>query len=372
MKAILYLEDGRRFEGESFGAQGTMVAEVVFNTSMTGYQEVLTDPSYRGQMVVMTCPHIGNTGVNDEDGESDVRAAEGMIVREYCPEPSNWRTVQPLHEVMEAKGIAGIHRIDTRALTRHIRKKGAMMGVVSTECFDSAVLAAKLDAHPGMSAVDWVGQVSCAVPEPWAEAAGGQWYHEPIRPLGEGYHIAALDFGIKHNILRLMTALGFRVTRLPAQTPAEAILEMAPDGVFLSNGPGDPQAVPYAAETVRKLAQDIPIFGICLGHQILSLAFGVQTYKLKFGHHGGNHPVRFLETGHVEITAQNHNYAVDGAAVQKAGFELTHVNLNDGTVEGMRHSELPIFSVQHHPEAAPGPHDSVYLFRRFHEMIRKA
>lgn len=372
MKAILYLEDGRQLYGESFGAQGTTVAEVVFNTGMTGYQEILTDPSYKGQMVVMTCPHIGNTGVNDEDGESVGKVAEGLIVREYCGTPSSWRSVQSLDMVMKERGIPGIHRLDTRALTRHLREQGSMMGVISTETFDPATLANKLLEHPGMSAIDFVGQVTCPSQEHWKIPLDEQWYHEAVEPIGINYHVAAYDFGVKKNILRLLTSFGFKVTRLPADTPAEVVRDLNPDGIFLSNGPGDPRAVPYAVEMVRALSGDYPIFGICLGHQILSLAFDAETYKLKFGHHGSNHPVRFLETGHVEITSQNHNFAVDCASVEKVGFAVTHVNLNDHTVEGMRHKELPIFSVQYHPEAAPGPHDSMYLFRRFNDMIKES
>jgi carbamoyl-phosphate synthase small subunit len=370
-KGVLYLEDGRRFEGESFGAEGTVVAEIVFNTGMTGYQEILTDPSYRGQAVVMTCPHIGNTGMNAEDSESSGHAAEALILRECCERPSNWRSTQPLGHYMKARGIVGIHQIDTRALTRHLRERGAMMGVISTEIFDETVLANRLHEHPALSEMDWVGQVTCKAPQTWKTVATQRWYHESIGPLGVKKRIAALDFGMKANICRLLTSLGFEVVRLPARTSAESIRELNPDGVFLSNGPGDPQAVPYAVETVRQLKEAYPIFGICLGHQLLSLAFGAQTYKLKFGHHGSNHPVRFVETGKVEITAQNHNYAADWKKLEKAGFVITHENLNDGTVEGMRHSELPIFSVQYHPEAAPGPHDSVYLFRQFYELIGK-
>lgn len=369
-KAILYLEDGRRFIGASFGAGGTCVAEVVFNTSMTGYQEILTDPSYSGQMVVMTCPHMGNTGVNEADAESTGRAAEGLIVCEYTDVPSNWRATTSLDQAMKEAGIIGMHRIDTRALTRHLRAHGAMLGVISTEIFDAAELKKRLAAHPGMAAIDWVGQVSCTASSAWTETVDGRWYHTPVVPLPGGYHIAAFDFGIKQNILRLMTGLGFKVTRLPARTTAASVRALKPDGVFLSNGPGDPQALPDIANTVATLADDFPIFGICLGHQLISLAFGAETYKLKYGHHGGNHPVKELSTGRVAITAQNHNYAVRREVIEEAGFAVTHLNLNDGTVEGMQHRTRPIFSVQYHPEAAPGPHDAVPLFQRFHEMIR--
>ena len=368
--ALLALADGRVFRGESLGATGEAHGEVVFNTSMTGYQEILTDPSYRGQMVCLTYPLIGNYGINPEDVESRRPWLAGFIVKEACAFPSSWRSRLPLHDYLREHGIVGIQGIDTRALTRHLRDRGAQEGIISTRETDGARLAERARALPGLSGRDLVTEVSVEAPHGWTE---GPW------DLTRGYasaaparfKVVAFDSGIKQNILRCLAGLGCNVEVMPADTTAAAVRERKPDGIFLSNGPGDPEAVPYLIETVRGLIGKTPIFGICLGNQILGLAFGGRTYKLKFGHHGGNHPVKDLTTGRVEITAQNHGFAVDPRSIEKAGLIETHVNLNDGTSEGMRHRELPIFSVQYHPEASPGPHDAHYLFRRFAELMTK-
>jgi carbamoyl-phosphate synthase small subunit len=368
MKALLALSDGTVFEGTSFGAATDAVGEVVFNTSMTGYQEILTDPSYCGQLVVMTYPEIGNVGVNLEDVESSRPFVEGFIVKEYWPSPSNWRARQPLGEYLAAHGIPGIEGIDTRALVRLLRDKGNVNAVLSTHDLDRERLVRRAREAPSMEGQDLVRKVTCDAPYDWSE---GHWtlekgYERPEAPPRR--LVVAYDFGIKRNILRNLVAAGCRVRVVPASTSAADVLAMNPDGVFLSNGPGDPAAVPYAAENVRQLIGKKPIFGICLGHQILGLALGGRTYKLKFGHHGGNQPVMDLTTSKVEITSQNHGFAVD---VESLGgkAELTHVNLNDQTVEGLAHKELPLFSVQYHPESSPGPHDANYLFRRFVEMM---
>jgi carbamoyl-phosphate synthase small subunit len=368
--ALLALADGRVFRGEALGASGESHGEVVFNTSMTGYQEILTDPSYRGQMVCMTYPLIGNCGVNPEDVESRRPWVNGFIVKEACPFPSSWRSRVPLDDYLREHQIVGIQGIDTRALTRHLRDRGAQEGIISTEELDGARLAERARALPGLVGRDLVTEVSVQAPHGWDQ---GPW------DLTRGYapaptarfKVIAFDSGIKQNILRCLTGLGCEVLVVPADTGAAAVLEQKPDGIFLSNGPGDPEAVPYLIETVRGLIGQAPIFGICLGNQILGLAFGGRTYKLKFGHHGGNHPVKDRLTGRVEITAQNHGFAVDPRSVERFGLEETHVNLNDGTSEGMRHRELPIFSVQYHPEGSPGPHDAHYLFRRFADLMTK-
>ena len=368
--ALLALADGRVFRGEALGAAGEGHGEVVFNTSMTGYQEIITDPSYHGQMVCMTYPLIGNYGINPEDVESRRPWINGFIVKEACPFPSNWRSRIPLDDYLREHRIVGIQGIDTRALTRHLRDHGAQEGIISTEERDGDRLAARARALPGLIGRDLVTEVSVDAPHGWTE---GPWdlARGYTAPATTRFRVVAFDSGIKQNILRCLAGLGCDVLVVPADTGAAAVLERKPDGVFLSNGPGDPEAVPYLVEAVRGLIGRAPIFGICLGNQILGLAFGGSTYKLKFGHHGGNHPVKDLSTGRVEITAQNHGFAVDPRSVEKAGLIETHVNLNDGTSEGMRHRELPIFSVQYHPEASPGPHDAHYLFRRFADLMTK-
>ena len=371
MSAVLALADGTVYEGRGFGAPAEAVGEVVFNTSMTGYQEILTDPSYCGQLVAMTYPEIGNVGVNREDVESSRPYVEGFIVREYWATPSNWRATQSLGDYLQAHGIPGIHGIDTRALVRRLRDQGTMNGVLSTLTLDRDRLVQKAREAPSMEGRDLVGRVTCAAPYDWHE---GKWTLEHgygQAPAPGRYLVVAYDYGIKRNILRNLVQAGCRVRVVPASTPAEAVLAMEPDGIFLSNGPGDPAAVPGAAQIVRGLIGKKLLFGICLGHQILGLALGGTTYKLKFGHHGGNQPVIDLTTGKVEITAQNHGFAVD---VDSLGgkAELTHVNLNDQTVEGLRHRELPLFSVQYHPESSPGPHDANYLFRRFVDLMESA
>jgi carbamoyl-phosphate synthase small subunit len=366
-KAVLALADGAWYEGVSFGAEGETGGEVVFNTSMSGYQEILTDPSYKGQTVTMTYPLIGNYGVNADDVESGRPWADGFIVKEASPYPSNWRSQGSLDSYLKSYNIVGIQGIDTRALTKHLRDFGAQQGIISTIDTDPASLIRKAAARPSMAGQDLARVVSCA--EPY-EAKQTAWdlekgYGESNNPC---LHVVAYDFGIKRNILRILSTLACKVTVVPAATSWREVLELRPDGVLLSNGPGDPEPVTYAVENIKGLLEKVPIFGICLGHQLLGLALGGRTYKLKFGHHGGNQPVMDLSTRKVEITAQNHGFAVDMDTVPGA-VELTHVNLNDNTVEGMRHKELPAFSVQYHPEASPGPRDSRYLFERFVGMM---
>jgi len=371
MKAVLALADGRIFEGKSFGATGESVGEVVFNTAMSGYQEVLTDPSYRGQMVTMTYPQIGNTGINPEDIESRGLFLSGFIVKEYLDCHSNWRATMSLDSYLKENGVVGIQGIDTRALTRHLRDKGAQNGIISTIDTDPQSLVKKARAVPSMAGLDLASGVSCEKPYHWSEKLWDleKGYTESL-PAELKYRVVAYDFGIKYNILRCLVSAGCDVTVVPATFPAEEALAMNPDGIFLSNGPGDPEPMTEVVENIKKLVGKKPIFGICLGHQLLGLALGGRTMKLKFGNHGSNLPVIDLETKRVEITAQNHGFSVD--IVSLAGTCcLGHENLNDQTVEGMKHCELPIFSVQHHPEASPGPHDSHYLFGRFVEMMEK-
>jgi carbamoyl-phosphate synthase small subunit len=371
MKAILALADGRIFEGKSFGATGEASGEVVFNTAMTGYQEVLTDPSYRGQMVTMTYPQIGNTGINPQDIESRGMFLSGFIVKEYQECYSNWRATMSLGSYLQENGVVGIQGIDTRALTRHLRDKGAQNGIISTIDPDHASLISKAMAVPSMTGLNLASGVSCVKPYHWTE---GVWDLEAgypqVDPAGLKYRVVAYDFGIKYNILRCLVDAGCDVTVVPADFSAEQALAMNPDGIFLSNGPGDPEPLLQIQAEIKKFVGKLPIFGICLGHQLLGLALGGTTVKLPFGNHGSNLPVMDMSTRKVEITSQNHGFAVD---LDSLGDDacLGHENLNDQTVEGIHHCSLPIFSVQHHPEASPGPHDSQYLFGRFVEMMEK-
>jgi carbamoyl-phosphate synthase small subunit len=365
-KTLLVLSDGTVFEGKNFGAEGETTGEVVFNTSMTGYQEILSDPSYRGQIVTMTYSQMGNYGINDEDRESlHGPKVEGFVVREYMDFPSNWRSSQSLGQYLKKHKIVGIEGIDTRALTRHLRDYGAQTGIISSVDPDPRSLLEKVKKHPGISAFDLVKDVTTKKKYLWKE---GCWNWCVAERGPAVLRVIVYDFGVKFNILRNLVEAGFDVTVVPARTAAEAVLEMNPDGVILSNGPGDPETVTYGIENARKLMGQKPVFGICLGHQILGLAMGGRTYKLKFGHHGGNHPVKDLDTGRVEITSQNHNYCVDIKSLH-GQVQLTHKNLYDGTEEGMQHVDLPLFSVQHHPEAGPGPNDSAHIFKRFRNMI---
>ncbi|MBD3390681.1 MAG: glutamine-hydrolyzing carbamoyl-phosphate synthase small subunit [Chitinivibrionales bacterium] len=367
MTGIIVLEDGTVFQGMSFGAPGEALGEVVFNTSMAGYQEVLTDPSYASQIVTMTYPLIGNYGVNDYDVESDRIQVEGFVVKEACRYPSNHESAKTLGEYLIENGIVGIEGIDTRALTRHIRLAGAMKAVIWAGEGEPSVdeLVDKARAWAGLVGVDTVKDVTCEKPYAFAGTPGrGDAGDDRL-------HVVAFDYGIKLNILRILRGIGCRISVVPAATGADEVLAMKPDGVFLSNGPGDPAAVAYAVAAIRQLIGKVPIFGICLGHQLLSLALGGKTYKLKFGHHGANHPVRNLATGAIEITSQNHGFCADIDSLRDRGIRMTHLNLNDHTCEGIADLSQRLFSVQYHPEASPGPHDSGYLFGQFVEMMEK-
>lgn len=358
-KAILCLEDGVIFEGQSVTSAGESAGEVVFNTAMSGYQEILTDPSYSGQIVIMTYPLIGNYGVNEEDVESKKVHVKGFVVKEFCRRYSNFRATKGLIQYLEENNIIAIEGVDTRALTRHLRLFGAMKGIISTKDFDEKSLSEKLANTPSMEGADWVKEVTCAEKEVWP--AKGKTIHK----------VAAIDCGIKWNILRILNSLRCEVHLFPAQSTFDEIMSIAPDGLFVSNGPGDPAAVTYVIETLKKFFGVIPIFGICLGHQMLGLALGGKTYKLKFGHHGANHPVKDLLDNRIGITSQNHGFCVDMKSLNSGDVELISLNLNDRTSEGLRHKKYPLVSVQHHPEAAPGPHDARYLFNRFIEMMEE-
>ncbi len=372
MQGLLALEDGRTFTGMGFGAEGVQTGELVFNTSMTGYQEVLTDPSYHRQIVTMTVPHVGNTGINPEDVESERVWVAGFIVRSLSPVVSNWRNQGDLDSYLKANNVIGLSEVSTRVLVRHIRDKGVMRAAVAhgEAAKDPQALVEMARNSPDMSGWNLVDEVTCAEPYHWSERSDPQWYHDghqdPTGPL-----IVAYDMGIKRNILRMLTDRGLRVAVVPAQMSYQDVLAMNPAGVFLSNGPGDPAAVDYAIDNVRGLLGKTPVFGICLGHQILGLALGGTTEKMRFGHRGGNQPVKNLLTGKVEISSHNHGFAVTSDS-DLSGAEITHINLNDHTVEGLRHVELGAFSVQYHPEAAPGPHDSLYLFDEFVERVKNS
>jgi carbamoyl-phosphate synthase small subunit len=376
MIAKLALENGKVFTGVNFGAEGEVAGEVCFNTSLTGYQEIITDPSYAGQLITMTSPHIGNYGVNEDDMEAARPHARGFIVREYFDDHSNFRAESSLGDFLKKYGIVALQGIDTRMLTKMLRSEGALRGVLSTTDLDDASLVAKAQGLPGMTGQDLASTVTCGQTYKWNAVDKTPFalpaVLSPELKAGAPYNVVVFDFGVKYNILRRLASYGCALTVVPASTSAEEVLAMNPDGIFLSNGPGDPDAVKYAVGNLKKLIGKKPIFGICLGHQLLALALGGKTYKLKFGHRGGNHPVKNLATGAIEVTAQNHGFAVDWKSMDESKLTLTHVNLNDATVEGFEHKELPLFCVQYHPEASPGPHDSDYLFKRFITMMSAA
>ena len=370
--AILVLADGTSYQGWSFGATGTAIGEVVFNTGITGYQEVLTDPSYCGQIVIFTYPELGNTGVNPDDDESQGPQVRGAIARNICPRPSNWRSTQSLPDYLNQHSIPAIYGIDTRALTRKIRSTGAMNGAISTEILDPVELLSKVQAAPSMQGLNLVKEVTTSEAYEWSEPTETAWEFSAGTQSSSGEDpltVVAIDFGIKRNILRRLASYGCRVVVVPANTPSEEILKYNPDGIFLSNGPGDPAAVTEGIETARALLEaQKPMFGICMGHQILGLSLGADTFKLKFGHRGLNHPAGLQQR--VEITSQNHGFAITEESLNPE-VEITHLNLNDRTVAGLRHKSLPLFSVQYHPEASPGPHDADYLFENFVQLMRE-
>ena len=398
-RAVLVIEDGRTFQGTSFGAEGEALGEVVFNTSMTGYQEILYDPSYNGQIVTMTYPHIGNTGINPTDVESSKIQVEGFVVREFSAHYSNWRSTGSLNDHLRSSGVVGIEGIDTRALTLHIREKGAMKGIISTVDFNYESLMNKLYKYPGLVGRDLVKNVTTRksyIFKPGTEPESPTDYYVYTLDKPEDlnhwkastgnttdkHYIVAIDCGIKFNILRILSYFNCHLIVVPASYSCAEIMSLNPDGLFISNGPGDPEGVPYVIQTIKDILKqhpDLPIFGICLGHQLLALAFGGKTFKLKFGHRGANHPVMDLRTGKIEITTQNHGFCVAGIQDEDGHWqiedcpdlEVTHLNLNDHTIEGFKHRSRPVFSVQYHPESSPGPHDSWYLFRRFVELVQQ-
>ncbi|KAH7352563.1 hypothetical protein KP509_19G051900 [Ceratopteris richardii] len=368
----LVLEDGSIWKGKSFGAVGTQVAEVVFNTSLTGYQEILTDPSYAGQFVLMTNPHIGNTGVNSGDEESQECHLGGLIIRSLSNCVSNWRAIETLPEYLKRRNVMGIYDVDTRAITRRLREDGSLVGALSTD-------TSKTDEELLHAARTWeivgkdlISGVSCTEPYEWKYRTDDEWEFsaEAGKADTEGFHVVAYDFGVKHNILRRLSSYGCKITVVPSNWPASEVIKLNPDGVLFSNGPGDPSAVPYAVDTVKEVTGKIPVFGICMGHQLLGQALGGSTFKMKFGHHGGNHPVRHIQTGRVEISSQNHNYAVDSASLPE-GVEVTHINLNDGSCAGISYPAMKAMSLQYHPESSPGPHDADPAFQRFIEMMKE-
>ena len=371
--AIFVLADGTTYRGWSFGATGTKIGEVVFNTGMTGYQEVLTDPSYCGQIVIFTYPELGNTGVNPEDEESSRPQVQGAVARNICTRPSNWRSTQSLSDYLEQYEIPGIYGIDTRALTRKIRIFGAMNGGISTEILDEAELLEQVQAAPSMKGLNLVREVTTPNIYEWSDPTNPVWEFNPAcqENSGESFTVVAIDFGVKRNIMRRLASYGCRVIVVPANTPPEEILKYNPDGIFLSNGPGDPASVSEGIETTKALLETHkPMFGICMGHQILGHALGAETFKLKFGHRGLNQPAGLQQR--IEITSQNHSFAIDPDSLPTAVVEISHLNLNDRTVAGVRHKSLPVFSVQYHPEASPGPHDADYLFEQFVQAMRTA
>lgn len=367
--ARLVLEDGSVWRAKSFGAYGTQVGEVVFNTSLTGYQEILTDPSYAGQFVLMTNPHIGNTGVNPDDEESSQCFLGGLIIRSLSIRTSNWRCTETLSDYLGKRNIMGIYDVDTRAITRRLREVGSLIGVLSTETSHTDEELIEMARKWKIVGVDLISGVTCNAPYKWPRTTDSEWEFSNGLNHGDAYHVVAYDFGIKHNILRRLASYGCKITVVPSTWPAEKTLEMNPDGVFFSNGPGDPSAVPYAVETVKGIIGKIPVFGICMGHQLIGQALGGKTFKMKFGHHGGNHPVSDLRNGRVEISAQNHNYAVDPESLP-SDVQVTHVNLNDNSCAGLACPKLNLISLQYHPESSPGPHDSDYAFAEFIRLMK--